>query len=243
MRRRALAAGLALSLCAHSAAADGATQALASLGALANFGLCLFLSAQVDEVDEAADEAAGEAADAAKARAAAGKPDAPDARAAEPAAAQIYARRGLVAGLGATTGIEFFDGDQARGEETSFGVAARAGVRCTERMSSELAWEWQEGFAAGNDSDDALWTLTSNAKLHLLTGRVQPFLLAGIGILHGDIPGYQPRTDVAGRLGGGVDFYLTEEIAISLDASYVAPTGNVQKLDYVSVGWGLQVHF
>ncbi len=239
MRRRALAAGLATLLCAQGVAADGATLALTSLGALANFGVCLFLSAQIDEDDEAADEAAEEA----EAEAAAGEPDAQEASGALQEPGDLYTRRGLVVGVGGSTGFEFFDDDGASGEEVDFGLAARAGFRCTDRMSSELAYEWQEGFDVENSSNDPHWTLTSNAKLHLLTGRLQPFLLAGVGILHGEVPGEKRRTDVAARIGGGVDFYLTEQVAFSLDASYVAPGGDVKQLDYLSVGWGLQLHF
>ncbi len=219
MRGSALVAALATLLCAHSAAADGATQALGAIGAVANFGLCLFRSAQLDEREEQAKEADAEKAE------------------------LPYTRRGLVAGLGAAAGVEFFDGDSATGAEPAGGVAARAGFRCTERMSSELEYEWQRGFDVDGGHPESLWALTSNAKLHLLTGRVQPFALLGIGFLHGDIPGYKQRLDLTGRLGGGIDVYASEAIAISLDASYVIPTGNVQKLDYISLGAGVQYHF
>ena len=46
------------------------------------------------------------------------------------------------------------------------------------------------------------------------------------------------------RAGGGVDIYLTRNIAISLDATYAFPVSNdLNDLDYVSFGWGFLFRF
>jgi opacity protein-like surface antigen len=227
MRRCALIGMLGAGLAAGPAFADGATQALGAIGAAANFGLCLFRSAQIEDAEDEARENAAEAG----------------AEVAKAPGAESYVRRGLFAGLGGATAVELFDGDGARGREVGFGLAARSGFRCSDRQAAELAFEWIEGFDGDGPADRPLWTLTSNAKVALLTGRTQPFLLAGIGFLRGDVPGYKPRTDLTGRLGGGVDVFVTPAIAVSVDASYVIPTGNVQKFDYVSIEWGLRYHF
>ncbi len=45
------------------------------------------------------------------------------------------------------------------------------------------------------------------------------------------------------RLGGGLDFYATKSIVLSLGVDYVLPFGDVEDFDYVSLGWGLEYRF
>ena len=90
--------------------------------------------------------------------------------------------------------------------------------------------------------------LTADVKGDLATGRIQPFLTTGVGFLNAksDDPVTNfKKTDTgfAARFGGGVDFYLTEVVGLSLDTSYVVPTGDVKNLDYVSVGAGVFLRF
>ena len=96
--------------------------------------------------------------------------------------------------------------------------------------------------------------MTVNAKGHLLTGRTQPFLLAGIGFMNIQTESYQlpgstmssasgNKTDYAMRFGGGVDFYATKHIVASLEGSYVLPTGRLQGWDYYTFGLGMQYRF
>ena len=47
----------------------------------------------------------------------------------------------------------------------------------------------------------------------------------------------------AARFGGGIDIYATENFAVSLNISYVLPTGDLKDLDYVSIAWGFQYRF
>ncbi len=63
-----------------------------------------------------------------------------------------------------------------------------------------------------------------------------------MGLLHAD-SGPVDETDFAGRVGGGIDIYATENIVVTLDATYVVPTGDVDDLDYLSIGWGVQYRF
>jgi len=45
------------------------------------------------------------------------------------------------------------------------------------------------------------------------------------------------------RFGGGIDLYATANVVVSLEADYVLPFGNLNSLDYISIGWGLQYRF
>jgi hypothetical protein len=90
---------------------------------------------------------------------------------------------------------------------------------------------------------------TANGKLFLATRELQPFLLAGAGALYAHLEdglGLGLSVSAVGpamRFGGGVDFYFTESIVVSVESSYVLPFGDVADLDYVSLGFGVQYRF
>ena len=99
---------------------------------------------------------------------------------------------------------------------------------------------------------------TTNVKGYFLTGRYQPFVLVGVGFMRmeskvrdavgGLKPGLAPHVserivDLAMRYGGGLDFYLTSNVVVSAEVSYLMPTGKLDNLDYYSIGLGLQYRF
>ena len=45
------------------------------------------------------------------------------------------------------------------------------------------------------------------------------------------------------RFGGGVEFYATPSIVLSIDADYLLPFGDLDDLDVVTIAWGLQYRF
>jgi hypothetical protein len=47
----------------------------------------------------------------------------------------------------------------------------------------------------------------------------------------------------AARFGGGLDFYVDPNIVITLDSSYVLPTGDAEDLDHVTISLGIQYRF
>lgn len=169
-------------------------------------------------------------------------------------------------------------------DEDTFGFLTRAGYRCNPRLSFEFQSEWLEvfeGTIAENrvPMNDTMRTfeleleslvITSNMKGYLLTGRFQPFVLAGFGFMRmenktNDItPAALPRpptcspapdtpcfaaqasdrrVELALRFGGGLDFYINRNVVVSAEASYLMPTGKLDNLDYYSFGLGLQYRF
>ena len=122
--------------------------------------------------------------------------------------------------------------------------------------------EWLDGF----DTDVSItpvvqpvtikiepWVITGNIKGYVLTGKYQPYLLAGVGVMTAKVKlknsmglglfESERFTDFAARFGGGIDIYMTENIVFTLETDYVLPTGDVEDLDYVSIGWGFQYRF
>jgi opacity protein-like surface antigen len=172
-----------------------------------------------------------------------------------------YARQGWLAGVGGSYAIEVFEDDVVADFQNSFGVNGRAGYRCHPRFSAEVEVEWLDGFETViSDSkfgkifafDAEPLVVTVNTKGYLLTGRYQPFVLLGMGAMMADLgvrdlvaglPGSVSETGFAMRFGGGIDFYATKHVVVSVEADYVLPFDDLEGLDYISIGLGLQYRF
>lgn len=176
-----------------------------------------------------------------------------------------YARTGVYAGLAGSVAFEDFDSgltlpglagapiSVAYGDfDPSLGLHARGGYRLHPNVAAEVHLEWLSGFdgsvrigggAPMNATLEAL-AFGANLKLYPLRGRFQPFVTLGAGALQIEETGTgADEWDFAGRLGGGIDVYVTEQIAVSLDTTYVLPTDLLQGYEYVSFGWGLLYRF
>jgi opacity protein-like surface antigen len=136
--------------------------------------------------------------------------------------------------------------------DDSLGFHARAGYRLNPHLAFEVHSEWLAGFEASSGSGRAdleVLTITGDFKVYPLTGRWQPFVVAGAGALFADATGQSglapsgDNSDFAARFGIGLDFYVTRSIVLGLDASYVLPVEDVNEFDYFSLGWGLIYRF
>lgn len=148
--------------------------------------------------------------------------------------------------------------------DDSPGFNGRVGYRCHRRFSAEVETEWLHGFDADltQPGVDQLAhveydpvVVTTNVKGYFLTGRYQPFLLLGAGAMTAEtklrdpvglaFTGLDSESDTAFamRFGGGIDLYATKNAVVSLDVDYVLPFGNLDALDYVTIGWGFQYRF
>ncbi len=88
---------------------------------------------------------------------------------------------------------------------------------------------------------------TINLKAFLATGRVQPYVLVGGGVMHSKLSASgvpdADATGEAGRFGAGLEIYLTPTWALDFGADYVLPGGDTEDLDYASFGAGLKLRF
>lgn len=176
-------------------------------------------------------------------------------------AAVNYARNGWYLGAGGV-GASFegldnhLDGIPGVADakvETGIGLNLNAGYRGDEHLAVELAFELLDEtdirHSGGERGWVDTWTAMALTKPYLMTGRVQPFLLAGLGVMHaklselGSSANEDSSTEFAVRFGGGVDFYTTEHIVVALGIDYVMPTGNLKDYDYIAFNWGLKYRF
>ena len=134
--------------------------------------------------------------------------------------------------------------------DTEVGVNVRVGYRLMPLLGVEAQYEWLPGpditeTDVGEVLDSSTMMVSANAKLYLIRKELfQPYVLGGVGYLCGDDPEADGRRrGFAARMGAGVDIYATRNIAVAVDVHYILPTGDVEDLDYVSVGVGVQYLF
>ena len=160
-----------------------------------------------------------------------------------------YSRNGVYIGAGGMYAIENFSDTGGLSFDDSAGFNFRLGYRFHPHFAIEAEGERAIGFDLKQATlDIETWTATLNAKVFALTGRVQPFGVVGIGAMNAkaDSPlliSSVNETDVAFRFGGGSDFYVTKNWVVNLEGSYVLPTGDVEDINYISLGGGLQYRF
>ena len=152
---------------------------------------------------------------------------------------------------GGTNGIETFDLPSTVQADNGVGFNFRYGKRVAPHFSVEAAFDWIGGFdldAAPLAGSVDIWTLGANVKAFLLTDRVQPFLLVGMGGLF--VSGGNPIPDIRddgagfmGRFGLGLDVYITERLGVSLESAYVLPTGRANNYNNITVSWSVFYRF
>ena len=182
-----------------------------------------------------------------------------------------YDRRGWFAGLQGVYAREDYDVDREERNiqsQTEFeiefslnnhdagGVRGKFGRRCHSRFSVEFEMEWLDDFAGevvnlsnGEVASDINFSTiagTINTKGYLLTGRVQPFVLVGVGAMSvrgdnnpiGSNKSSQDDGHLVARFGGGIDFYVNRHWVVSGQADYVYSATNLESTNYISVGFG-----
>ena len=155
-------------------------------------------------------------------------------------------------GIGPAIGFDKFRDTGGIDFDEAYGLNYWVGLRLVDFISAELNLEYLEGFdfsASGADVDAQVLAFTWNAKIfplsRVITGRIDPFVYAGIGVgwveLNGNsAAGKVDETAFIARFGGGLDLYLTEHLAFQVSSSYVLPTGRLDDTAYVSLVFGLQ---
>jgi opacity protein-like surface antigen len=139
--------------------------------------------------------------------------------------------------------------------DASLGFNARAGYRVSPWVAVELEYEHllpADAEVEGIEfAEVRTLAFTGNVKVYPLHGRFQPFVIAGLGSasqrLEDSFGAGLEETDTvaAGRFGGGLDAYVTRNVALSLEVTYLLPFSDLNEADgnYVSIGWGVQYRF
>jgi opacity protein-like surface antigen len=90
---------------------------------------------------------------------------------------------------------------------------------------------------------------------------IKPFVIVGAGAMHADLdvktkvfglsgPGTsvtfkdsEDQTDWCAKLGGGLDWFLTSNLSLGVEGTYVWGFGDLDEIKYINLGVGLTYHF
>jgi opacity protein-like surface antigen len=176
-----------------------------------------------------------------------------------------YMPDGWFMGVGATYGIEDFQGSDLDDDHNEWGGNIYAGWRFMRYWAGDLTFEYIDDYEVSDANVsgfnngvrvDRFYSLTLNGRGYLpldklsdSLARIQPYASAGFGLLHGRIKNRSGASDskekgrFTGRLGGGLDISLTENLVFNASANYFLPTSALSDLDFLSVGFGLGYRF
>ncbi|MAJ61755.1 MAG: hypothetical protein CBC48_18610 [bacterium TMED88] len=153
----------------------------------------------------------------------------------------------------------------------SGGLNLRVGKRFESWLAFEIEYEWMDRFSinqagGGEAASFRPNVLTMNGKFVLPIPRIQPYLLAGIGLVNYDFNSIPLQnvlafgsnyTGFAVRAGGGLDAYITDHIVVFFEGTYLLNTDQptipganstnrikvVNQLNYASMAVGLAYRF
>jgi opacity protein-like surface antigen len=169
----------------------------------------------------------------------------------EPGAAQdsSFARPGPYLGLYGVKSYEQFSSSSAgvRFGNSDLGAGLRLGYRATPDLAVEVIAEDVKGFALSDGTAKAdldLLNFGVMGKYFLLTERVQPYLLAGVGVARSDVRRFNYDHDGGFLRGGlGADVYLTTNFAVFGEANYNRMMGGVSDLHHIDLQAGILFRF
>ncbi|HXC51221.1 MAG TPA: outer membrane beta-barrel protein [Candidatus Limnocylindrales bacterium] len=136
-----------------------------------------------------------------------------------------YAKDAIYVGLDGLAAID----DGFNSNRLSGGVGVRAGWRLHPHVALEADYNFYHDL---NPDEEDGWSASANVKPYVLTGRFQPFFLAGLGYLQ-----HEPSGDFVFRFGFGFDACLTEHWAVGPEIAYlVAPESDEDNIFTFALG-------
>ena len=180
-------------------------------------------------------------------------------------ASDEFNRPGPYIGLGAAGGLTNFSG-ALHGFGNSPGFNFRGGYRFNDYMAIEGLYEYMDDFGKSATSPDRFVKASANiqtSNFSLLTklicptlgiSQLQPFISGGLGLLNANgsdklsigsetVKRTPSTTEFAGRVAGGVDYFLTREVSTFFDVGYVIPTDALSNMPYLSLSAGVKYNF
>ena len=98
------------------------------------------------------------------------------------------------------------------------------------------------------------WTFMGNLKAYPLTGRFQPYVVGGAGVIDGDLEVSanvgriqlsvsEEATEAILKFGAGLDAYINPNWAVNVEFAHYWPTGDLRDFEYDLVSFGVVYRF
>ena len=150
--------------------------------------------------------------------------------------------------------------------DDTWGLNVRAGYKFNRYIAAELALDYLPNFKwsvatrvggtplSGELTVDVMaWTIS--AKISPFDSqKIKPYFVIGGGIMHASadasiaIPGYSvsssdDETDLCGKIGLGVDYFVTDQVSLGLEGAYFAGFNDLDNIRFYTVTAGVAYHF
>ena len=129
--------------------------------------------------------------------------------------------------------------------DDSWGFDSRVGYRMHPNVGWDMQFQYYNQFTGRTDGVRVAkfngQSFTTNIKLNFLTGRIQPYFTGGIGFLRFETD--KVTMDFAGRIAGGVDAYLTGNVVLYAEASYLLAINRLADFRLIPTVLGIQYRF
>ncbi len=165
---------------------------------------------------------------------------------AEPPPPADWARSGFYLGVAGTAVIQNYNVPPPIDADHSIGINGRVGWRFNRYGAVEIQTEWNGDTNLRFLSDVTTVATTANLRWMMPAGRVEPYLIGGVGVFWAKINSpliNTPGPDAVLRGGVGLQFHVTEWLALVAEGTYVYPVDRLSDLQYASIVWGVQYKF
>jgi len=162
-------------------------------------------------------------------------------------------RAGPYAGVALGGVIEQFDLPGDADGESTWTAGLRGGYRFARYAAVELAYEELGENDLEVSSTDlgelSGRTFVVQGKGYLLHAPLQPYLLAGIGIIDAELDDSSglglggSETDTVYKLGGGLEAHSGEHLTFFLESAWTKPDGDAEEFEYITVLGGVNWRF
>ncbi|MFC1896696.1 outer membrane beta-barrel protein [Thermodesulfobacteriota bacterium] len=180
-----------------------------------------------------------------------------------------YAEGGFI-GVGVSYGIDEFDIDDTAiapfsvDADDTYGVHLNAGYRWNQlAIGLEFeylpGWEYAEtqvitGIPVTLEIDGELSTIMGFVQFFPMPGTIEPYLKAGAGWMNGEIDmsfnvagfpvvGSGDESDLCLGAGAGIDFHVTDVVALGLSGNYTLGLNDMDNMRYWSLRAGATFYF
>ncbi|MGD8993495.1 MAG: porin family protein [Desulfobacterales bacterium] len=147
------------------------------------------------------------------------------------------AEKGFYLGGGLAYAWENFD-DAGLNFDDAWGLNAFAGYRLMRYVALEGNFNWYDDFESDSFNVDVeIWTLMIDIKgmYPVYNDRLIPYLRAGLGYMDAEASAGgldADEEDLAVNFGGGLGYYVTDQVSLGLDGKYVWGTGDLDDIEY-----------
>lgn len=149
---------------------------------------------------------------------------------------------GFYGALGVSPQLPAFDLTSDVGQQASWGLDARAGYRLHNRIALEAQYQWAARFelTQGGAQLDTITTntWTGNAKVFILNGPLEPYVILGLGVVNAHFGRSKDHTAMAFRAGGGFHIFFTPHIGAYAEITYLKPFTSLSDYNSVPLAFG-----